>query len=124
MLANVMGQDEFDVEVVSTRALPVEIETLIEQKSPNLVFIAILPPGGLVQARYLCRRLRKRFPNLPIGVGYWGDVRDYDKLFRQIRSAGANFVATSLLQARNQITTLALPTLVNESSPEEVLQEV
>jgi len=120
MLANLLRTDGCDVEVVSTKALPVEIEARVEQRVPDLVFIAVLPPGGLVQARYLCKRLRKRFPDQSIVVGYWGDVQDFDKLFRQVRSAGGNYLATSLLQARSHIASLVHPA----TSEEPALQEV
>jgi hypothetical protein len=97
--------------------LPMEIETWVAERSPALVFIAVLPPGGLVQARYLCKRLRRRFADLSIVVGYWGEVRDFDKLFRQVRSAGGHYLATSLLQARSQINTLIHPNVTKQ--PEE-----
>ena len=125
MLANLLEPDGYNFEEVSTRALPTEIETRIEQQAPALVFIAVLPPGGLVQARYLCKRFRKRFADLPIVVGYWGEVADFEKLLRQIRFAGGNYVATSLLQARSQIAALIGPAPKNEPQPKAAeLQEV
>ena len=125
MLASLLKPEGCDLEVVSTRALPTEIETRIEQQAPALVFIAVLPPGGLVQARYLCRRLGRRFREVPILVGYWGEVADFDKLLRQVRSAGGNYVATSLLQARSQITALIQPNNVEEPQPKRTaFQEV
>lgn len=109
MLAGVMKRSGCNVEVVSTRTLPAEIESRIEQEHPALVFIAVLPPGGLVQASYLCRRLRKRFGELKTVVGYWGRVRDFDKLLVRLRVAGASYVTTSLLQSRSQILALLTP---------------
>lgn len=103
MLAQLLKPDECRVEPISTRALPADVEARIEKESPALVFIAILPPGGFLQARYLCKRLRKRFVNLPIVVGYWGPVRHYDKVLVRLRAAGASYVMTSLLQSRSQI---------------------
>jgi hypothetical protein len=118
MLANLLKPDGCAVEVVSTRALPAEIEAEVARTAPALVFIAVLPPGGFVQARYLCKRLRRRFADLSIVVGYWGEARDFDKLLRQVRSAGGNYVATSLLQARSQIGTLLHPAAMDEAQPE------
>jgi predicted PurR-regulated permease PerM len=109
MLANLLKPEGCDVKAVSTRTLPAEIETRIASDVPALVFIAVLPPGGLVQARFLCKRIRRRFPDLPIVVGFWGEAHDFDKLFRQVRSAGGNYVATSLLQARSQIDAILRP---------------
>jgi predicted PurR-regulated permease PerM len=120
MLAALLKPNGCDIEVVSTKALPAEIEARMEQSMPSLVFIAVLPPGGLVQARYLCKRLRKRFPDLSIVVGYWGKAHDFDKLFRQVRSAGGNYLATSLLQARSQIDTLIHPAVPEKAALQEV----
>src|SRR5262249_14157713 len=99
--------DRIRVEVVSTKALPAEIESRLDSASTAMVFIAILPPGGLAQARYLCKRLRKRCAQRPIIVGYWGDERHYDSGLARLRSAGASYLTTSLLQTRSQIRALA-----------------
>jgi hypothetical protein len=112
MLAALLKPDGCRVEALSTKALPADVEARIEQEQPALVFIATLPPGGLVQARYLCKRLHRRFPDLPIIVGYWGTTRDFDRLLIRFRSVGAAYVTTSLLQSRSQILALMnLPAL-------------
>lgn len=120
MLAALLKRDGCPVEVVSTRILPAEIERRVEQEKAALVFIAILPPGGLVQARYLCKRLRKRFPDLPLVVGYWGTSRNFDRLLVRLRSAGASYVTTSLIQSRTQILALVNP--ARPQSPPSNLQ--
>jgi predicted PurR-regulated permease PerM len=94
------------IQVSSTRLLPAEIESQIERDHPAALFFAVLPPGGLVQARYLCRRLRRRFPQLPIVVGYWGKARNFDRLLVKLRAAGANYVTTSMEQSESQLTTI------------------
>jgi predicted PurR-regulated permease PerM len=106
MLGPIMDREASDVEVLSTRLLPVEIESRVRAADPAVVFIAVLPPGGLAQARYLCTRLRERFPTLLIVVGYWGRARNFDRLLVRFRTAGASYVTTSLLQARSQIRAL------------------
>jgi hypothetical protein len=81
------------------------------------VFIAVLPPGGLVQARYLCRRLRRRFRDLKIVVGYWGRARNFDRLLVRLRAAGASYVTTSLLQSRSQVQALLEPSSGGRAEP-------
>jgi predicted PurR-regulated permease PerM len=105
------------VEVLTTRALSAEVEARVEQEKPALVFLAVLPPGGLVQARFLCKRLRARFADLPIVVGYWGTSRYFDKLLMRLRSAGASYVTTSLLQSRSQILALVNPPAPEPPAP-------
>ncbi len=106
MLAQTLRTAGCDVEAVTTRALPVDIERIIERDRPDLVFVAIMPPGGLIQARYLCRRLGKRFADVRIIVGYWGKARDFDRLLVRLRSAGASYVTTSIGQTRTQVLAL------------------
>jgi len=116
MLARLLKPLGCRMEVQSTRTLPVEAEAWIERERPQAVFIAVLPPGGVPQARYLCRRLHKRFPELKILVGYWGRVRDFDKLLVRLRSSGASYVTTTLLQSSTQIRAL-MPSAPDAAAP-------
>ena len=110
MLARMLeGPGGARVEATSTRLLPSEVESAVERTQPAVVFITVLPPGGLDQARHLCRRLRKRFPNLWIVLGFWGRTRNFDALLVRLRKAGASYVTTSMHQTVNQIRAL-LPT--------------
>ena len=106
MLARTLRATGCDVQAVTTRALPIDIENRIARDRPELVFVAVMPPGGLVQARYLCRRLGKRFADVKIIVGYWGKSRDFDRLLVRLRSAGASYVTTSIGQTRSQVLAL------------------
>ena len=106
MLAMVARDGGVAVRGLSTRTLPSDIEAEIARSRPAVVFVAVLPPGGVAQARYLCRRLRKRFDSLPIVVGYFGRARDFDRLLVRLRAAGASYVTTSLAQSRVQIRAL------------------
>jgi hypothetical protein len=117
MLADAAQPLGAKVEVVSTRTLPVEIETKIALEAPALVFLAVLPPGGVVQASYLCRRLRKKFPDLKIVVGYWGRVRDFDRLLVRLRSAGASYVTTSIAQTISQLRALLGDAIAAPAAP-------
>lgn len=91
------------VEGVTTKTMPVDLESRIARDNVALLFIGVIPPGGLPQCRYLCRRLRRRFPELPIVVGYFGKARAFDKLLVKLRAAGASYVNTSVAQTRGQI---------------------
>ena len=106
LLSHLTAASGVNVDVVSSRSLPVDIENQIAQQKPAMVMIAVLPPGGLVQARYLCRRLRRKFPDLPILIGYWGRAKNFDNLLVKLRAAGASYVTTSLLQTRSQMLAL------------------
>ena len=106
MLAAVAPTAGFGVRSLSSRSLPADVEEEVARTRPAVVFIAVLPPGGFEQARYLCRRLRRRFEQLPVVVGYFGRARNFDRLLVRLRRAGASYVTTSILQTRTQIKAL------------------
>jgi predicted PurR-regulated permease PerM len=102
------------LEVLTTHELPGLVEERIESEHPEVIVIAVIPPGGSVQAGYMCEQLRKRFPELKIVVGYFGAVKDFDKLLVRLRTAGATYVTTSIAQSRTQVLGLAQPAGVNK----------
>lgn len=119
MLANSLERRQCRVDIISTRALPSEIESRVAEEDARVVFVAIVPPGGVVQARYLCRRLHRKFPHLVIIVGYWGRTSNFDRLLVHMRAAGASYVTTSLLQSQTQIwSALSAKPPVTPSAPE------
>jgi hypothetical protein len=74
-----------------------------EEQRPAVICVASLPPGGLAHARYLCKRLRDRFPGVRLVVGRWGLRGHVEKNIEQLRAAGADQVATTLLETRTLI---------------------
>ncbi len=77
--------------------------------APAIVLIATLGPGGLTEARYLCRRLRAQYPGAKIVLGRWGQGRDPRKARARLLSAGADRVAATLREARGHLSRLAHP---------------
>ena len=62
--------------------------------------------------RYLCKRIRLRFPEVRILAGRWGYDGDLAKLTANLQARGASHVVTSLAEAvdvlkRTQV--LAIP---------------
>jgi hypothetical protein len=70
------------------------------------VLVVAIGPGGLTEARYLCRRLRGQHPEVKILVGRWGCGRDPKKSRRHLLSAGAFCVATTIREARAELVRL------------------
>jgi hypothetical protein len=85
---------------MSDAVLTSEVVALIGEKSPALIVIATVSAGGLAQTRYLCKRLRARFPNLKIAVGQWGMGSEDSN---SILLAGADRVGTTLIETREQM---------------------
>jgi predicted PurR-regulated permease PerM len=104
MLQQLIDPIRYEMELVAEETLTSEVVALIAEKSPALICIASLPPGGLTQTRYFCKRLRARFPNLKILVARWGTASgDNNKI---LLSAGADKVAATMIEARDQMIQL------------------
>ena len=61
--------------------------------------VVAVPPGGLVQARYICRRLRAKFPKTPILVIRPGVQTDGQDSAQRLTVEGAGHVCFSLAEA-------------------------
>jgi hypothetical protein len=95
------------VELASTEALSSEVVALAGTARPQVICVAALPPGGVAQARYLCKRLRARYPDVKIVIARWGASGASDDNWDTLLAAGADHVSGSLLETRDQLTRLA-----------------
>jgi hypothetical protein len=114
MLREMLEAKHYQMTVVTAAQLSSEVLSLVEKERPAVLCIAALPPGGLAHARYLCLRLRARFPVLKIVVGRWGVNGNPEKSHERLQSAGADQIATTLEETRNQM--LQLIQLVPQAS--------
>jgi hypothetical protein len=103
MLQQTLDPARWDVEVAAVATLAAELIPLAEEKKPAVICIASLPPGGLAHTRYLCKRLRGRFPDAKIVVGRWGLKGNVEENQEQLRAAGADEVGTTLLGTRQHL---------------------
>jgi predicted PurR-regulated permease PerM len=95
-----------EVDLQSSRVLASEVLRHAEESCPFLVVLAAVPPGGLSQVQYLCRRLRRRCPRTRILVGRWGQEGHAEETRARLRQAGADLVGTSLRESRDQVIAL------------------
>jgi predicted PurR-regulated permease PerM len=94
------------IEVVAGDRLAAEMVALVEERQPRLVCIGALAPGGLAHTRHLCKRIRARFPDVKILVGRWGPYGDLEQSRGSLESAGADRIASTLQEARDQLLPL------------------
>jgi hypothetical protein len=104
MFRELLDGTKYEVEIMSDTMLTAEVVARIGEKSPAMICIAAVPPGGLAQTRYLCKRLRARFPDLKIAVGRWGTGSEDSN---SILLAGADKVATTIIETREQMIQLS-----------------
>lgn len=100
MFRRLLDPARWDVDIASTEMLSSEMIAQAQRDQPALVCISALPPGGLSQARYLCKRLRAKLPETQILVGRWGLTMNLEQNEEQLREAGADDVDETLLATR------------------------
>lgn len=103
MLGQLLEPSGLSLEVVTDAATPMALAERVGERSPALLVLSHLPPEGLTAARYQVRRLRARFPDLPILVGRWGASGNSSTAAEQLSTAGASHVSSSLAEARDYI---------------------
>jgi hypothetical protein len=79
----------------------------VREEHYGAVCIGDLPPSPPSKTRYLVRRLRAAFPDLPIIVGRWAPAALADETSQPLVDAGATHVSVSLLDTRRRIAALA-----------------
>jgi hypothetical protein len=94
MLQKALTERAFCLELCSTDLLVSESVELMSRNRADVICIGSTPPAGMLSAKLLCRRLRKRFPQAAILVARWGSrsASEADSL----RAAGASSVHNSI----------------------------
>jgi len=123
MVRHLLDPARYRIDVSGTGMLTAEVVAWVDLHRPALVCIGALAPGGLSQARHLCKRLRSRYPELKIVVGRWGlhDEKDTDR--QHLLAAGADCVETTVLDTQRALAQLGLtcgPEPAAVASPERV----
>jgi hypothetical protein len=117
MFRQLLDPARYTLEVVSAEVLTTAGAPLVEPYRAGLVCIAALPPGGTARTRYLCKRLRDRFPTCKIVVGRWGFIGDRDEHRALLVAAGADQVGMTLQESRNHVRHLGPLLSVRERQP-------
>jgi predicted PurR-regulated permease PerM len=103
MFDQLMEANGWAIEVLAPSTVASEAVTWVRQEQPAVIVIAAVPPGGLAQAQYLCKRLRASCPKVKILVGRWGATGDVEHARARLTAAGADVVAATLLEARGHL---------------------
>jgi len=108
MLKQWLDPKRWAVDIASPDLLASEAVALVETREPAAVLVGALAGAGhVLHLRYLCKRLRARFPDLPIVLGWWGadpgDVPARDAML----AAGADRLAVTLVEACAALQELA-----------------
>jgi hypothetical protein len=118
MLAQLLRAEGFAVETEAAASLTGELVDRVAKSASDVVVISILPPISPRDSRLLWKRLRSRYPDLPIVVGYWS-VDGRESLAPPEGDSGTR-VATKLAEAVTLVrTTAARLKMANQEASHE-----
>jgi predicted PurR-regulated permease PerM len=95
--------------ILAATGSPLHISDKVAQLEAGLIVMSHLPPLGLTRTRYLIKRLRARYPEIPMVVGFWNVKADSAQVGEQLRSSSAYHVALSVAAARTMILDRTVP---------------
>jgi predicted PurR-regulated permease PerM len=100
MLRRLLEPTRSTLTVIGPGLLSAEVIEAVRAHGASAVCLGSVTPGGLTRTRYLCKRLRVRFPGLRILVGRWGPNESLEHDRRVLVDAGAAVVGASLAETR------------------------
>ena len=103
MFQQTLNTDLWETRIAAAENLTSEMLQLAEEWKPAVICISSLPPGGLARTRYLCKRLRMRFPQIKILVGRWGARSKPEELQKHFADAGADGVEMTLKATKEHL---------------------
>jgi predicted PurR-regulated permease PerM len=123
LFAKVLRIEGIQATFISVMALASEMVELVERHRPDVVCISALPPSALTHARYLSKRIRARFPDLPLLVGLWNAQGDLARAKERLEIGEASKVVNSFAQGLEDIGQLNQSFLLTRQKPTEPLEE-
>jgi len=117
MLAKLLSGRGLRVETLPPAATVGEKVAEIAKRDADLVVISALPPGALVPARYLYKRIRNAHPTLDVVVGLWSQDISAAELKERIGTDEKSSFATTLSEALGHVEQLAPGLMLRKSAP-------
>lgn len=109
MVAQLLIAEGFQAEAGAAKSLTNELVDQVGESDSDIVIISVLPPIAPRDSRLLWRRLRSRYPHLPIVIGFWTATQNKDALAEPVAD-NASRVVTTLAEAVAAVRALSLHT--------------
>ena len=116
MLGQLLELRGYCVFLGSADQLASEMVEMTEAKQAGIVCVSAMPPAAVAHARYLCKRLHARFPEINMIVAVWHAKGDLERIKQRIACQDTVRVVTLLAQAQEQIDQLAQSPVVREAA--------
>jgi predicted PurR-regulated permease PerM len=112
MLAHLLAEQNYCAFHLTTDALASEMVESVQKLAANVVVISALPPGATAHARYLCKKLHARFPDIQMLIGLWGAKGDLRKPQERISCAASVHISGNFDDALKTIHQIVQPLLI------------
>ncbi len=106
MLAQLLTVAGFQVDAGTAQSLTSERVDRVAESESDIVVISVLPPITPRDSRLLWRRLRGRYPHLPIVVGFW-TAKAQKQYFAEPFEDSTSKVVTTFAEAISAIQSMA-----------------
>ncbi|MGK2940484.1 MAG: AI-2E family transporter [Immundisolibacter sp.] len=103
------------VHLASITTLKSEMLDLVDDVQPDLICISGVPPAAVIHARYLCKKLRGRFAQIPLVAGLWSAQGDPQGSRERLTSAGATKMVGTVTAGLEETARLLHPLVRTEA---------
>jgi predicted PurR-regulated permease PerM len=124
MLTKLLSRDGFKADTLSPSSSVADKMAELGKREVDIVVISALPPGALVPARHLYKKIRNAHPTLDVLVGLWSQGVSAEELQERFGAHENTRFATTIAEARNQVTQRAAGLALRKTpaAPEPSLQ--
>lgn len=123
MLKQLLDSNRYEIEVLGEEALTSEILANIAEKKSSVLCVASVAPDGVRRIRALCKRVRLRFPQIKISIGYLGNGSEVSPSTESLLAAGADKISSTLTQWREHVVQISYVAPNENSSPTQESQD-
>ncbi len=97
------------IEIAADRMQANGLVSLARDRKVSVIYFADLPPSPSSKTRYLVKRVHAALPDVHIAVGRWAPPALADETSQPLLDAGADHVASRLVESRKYLTGLLEP---------------
>jgi predicted PurR-regulated permease PerM len=98
ILAQLLEFEGRTARAVTSTTLAGEMLDEMESLTTKSVCVCAMPPAATSHARYVCKRILARFPDMKVVVGIW-NASDLDRARERVRTAGTDRVVATFSHA-------------------------
>ncbi len=103
MLAQILRTEGVNIQVASVASLASEMVDVIEERKIEVICISSMTQKAARHARYLFKRIRDRYPKLPMVVALWSNKMGQEKARRLLGCGENDTVATTAAEATKDL---------------------